>query len=186
MSNSNKFITDLYELEYKNLLSYARVVLGDSDIAQDVVQDTFHEAVRKADLLSKHPKPRAWLMEVLKHKIQHAKRERSNNAKMLVALEVNYRDDGVRLIDSKLELNQIVSRMQHCLDVEDFYIFRRYFFDNASHLQIAEELNITVWASRKRLERIRKEVKRQFPDREMKKIEKSKIICHFLIFLGMI
>lgn len=166
LSNSNKFIADLYELEYKNLLIYARVVLGDSEIAQDVVQDTFHEAVRKADLLSNHPKPRAWLMEVLKHKIQHAKRERSNNAKMLVALEVNYLDDAVHLIDSKLELNQVVSRMQQCLDGEDFYIFRRYFFDNASHLQIAEELNITVWSSRKRLERIRKEVRRQFSDRE--------------------
>lgn len=163
---NNKFIEDLYSTEYEILLHYARVVLDDPELAQDVVQDTFHEAVRKADLLQEHPKPCAWLMEVLKHKIQHAKRERVKAAKILVAARVNYSNSNLDFMDSRIELEQVAARMRQCLSPKDFYIFRRYFFASASHLQIAMELDITVWASRKRLERIRKEIKRQFPDKE--------------------
>lgn len=172
--------------EYSGLLRYAKIVLKDADYAQDVVQDTFHEAVRKADVLAVHPNPAAWLMQTLKFKIMYAKRERSNDAKHLISLEIALVPDKINLVDSKLELKEVVSFLRDVLSHEYFYIFQRYFFDGASHTQIAEELGITVWASRKRLERIRRELRNQFPERRSKNKKNFKVFCHLLFLLGML
>ena len=55
------------------------------------------------------------------------------------------------------------------LTQEEFYLLRRIVFESASHLEVAEELGISVWASQKRLERIRKKLEQAFPNRRRNK-----------------
>ena len=47
---------------------------------------------------------------------------------------------------------------------DDITLFRRIFIENVSHAEVAAELGITVWTSQKRLERIRKRIREEFPD----------------------
>ena len=47
---------------------------------------------------------------------------------------------------------------------DDITLFRRVIIENASHKEAAAELGITIWTSQKRLERIRKRIRDEFPD----------------------
>ena len=47
---------------------------------------------------------------------------------------------------------------------DDVVLFQRVIVDGKSHKDAAEELGITVWTSQKRIERMRKKIKEEFPD----------------------
>ena len=40
-------------------------MLRDQEQAKDIVQDTFHEALRRIDVVAKHENPGGWLMNVV-------------------------------------------------------------------------------------------------------------------------
>ena len=62
LPEQDAFIEKLYHEFFTQLWIYAKAALGDPEQAQEVVQDTFHEAVRHIDLLVVHDNPKGWLM----------------------------------------------------------------------------------------------------------------------------
>ena len=72
----DSFFEGLYYQYFKRLMVYANTALGDPERAQDVVQDTFHEALRRIDVVSVHENPGGWLMQTLKYKIRESERDR--------------------------------------------------------------------------------------------------------------
>ena len=67
---ANAFLEALYNANYERLYIYAENLLFNAAYAEEAVQETFFEAVRKQDALMRHAKPEAWLMETLKNKIR--------------------------------------------------------------------------------------------------------------------
>ena len=63
------------------------------------------------------------------------------------------------------------------LEVEEYRLLKRLIFDRASHLQVAREFHITVYASEKRLERIRDKLSAVFPGRRRKNRKKVEKDC---------
>ena len=59
----------------------------------------------------------------------------------------------------------IIERIKQALTPEEYLLLKRLTIDQASHLEVAQEVGISVYASQKRLERIRKKLKKVFPDR---------------------
>lgn len=173
METRESFIREIYLAEHDNLFKYAVTVFPNPHIAEELVQDTFCTAIEKYESLISHPNPKGWLITVLKHKIGHAKRDRAQYLKHFIQTEVELSGDYLSIIESKLELQSVLCRMNEVLTPEDYYIFKRFFLEEASHLQIAKELGISVWASQKRIERIRKVAKHQFPEKNCKKTPKS-------------
>ena len=53
MPDKNELVERLYRLHFKKLFIYANAVLRDPEQAKDVVQDTFHEALRRIDVFAK-------------------------------------------------------------------------------------------------------------------------------------
>ena len=66
--DQDRFIEQLHHDYFGKLTMYASASLKDQSRTQDVVQDTFHEAVRCIDVLMAHPNPGGWLMVTLKIK----------------------------------------------------------------------------------------------------------------------
>ena len=60
-------------------------------------------------------------------------------------------------------------KADQALAPEEYQLLKRLILDKASHLEVARELGITVYASQKRLERIRDKLRREFPEWEKKK-----------------
>ena len=61
LPEQDAFIEKLYHEFFTQLWIYAKAALGDPEQTQEVVQDTFHEAVRHIDILMAHDNPKGWL-----------------------------------------------------------------------------------------------------------------------------
>ena len=66
----------LYLAHVQKLLCYAQSQIQRREIAEELVQDTFHEAYLKFDRLRCHENPGGWLMQTLKNKAISWKRWR--------------------------------------------------------------------------------------------------------------
>lgn len=53
MPDEKVLVERLYRLYFKRLFIYANAVLRDQEQAKDIVQDTFHEALRRIDVICK-------------------------------------------------------------------------------------------------------------------------------------
>ena len=153
------FIERIYNENFEKLYFYAFSCVGNREIAEDLVIETFVCAVKKAPILLSHENPKGWLMEALKYEIKMYLRNVSRTPQMvpydtvaepsvsLPAIQENTEDD----ILYNTGLSDV--EQQEC---------RMYFLENLPHDRVAEELGITVSASQKRRERLRKKLKRKW------------------------
>lgn len=65
------FIKELYLSKYDKMLRVAQHLTGDTELSQDLVQDTFVWAMRRYNVLKTHPNPEAWLMLTLHNLIRN-------------------------------------------------------------------------------------------------------------------
>ena len=165
----------LYHLHFKKLYFYANSLLEDPERARDVVQDTFHEALRHIDTLARHENQAGWLMNTLKNKIRESERARRRYLRRFFSLDTDFPDrdalpDERAGAPPELPEEDPLDKIEKTLTPEEFYLLRRMIFEGASHLQVAQELDISVYASQKRLERIRDKLSAVFPGRRRKKL----------------
>ena len=84
---NNELIEALFREYYSLLLRYAKISLQNADLAQDVVQDVFHEALKHQGTLATHDNPGGWLMQTLKNKLRECKRQLGRMGTMFQSLE---------------------------------------------------------------------------------------------------
>ena len=93
MPDEKELVERLYRLYFKKLFIYASAVLRDQEQAKDIVQDTFHEALRRIDVVAKHENPGGWLMNVVKNKIKECERNRRRDLYCLLSLDADFPDE---------------------------------------------------------------------------------------------
>lgn len=174
LPEQTKFLEGLYREYFNKLVLYATSELEDKVKAQDIVQDTFHAAILHIDNLMTHENPGGWLMQTVKNKVKESRRTQRRYIRQFVSLDSDVFIELIQSIDSNPELSELyytstVEKIRTTLTGNEFYVLKRYVFDHASHMEIANELGISVWASQKRLERIRKKLFNAFPERKKKK-----------------
>ena len=170
LPDQDKLLSQLYQDHFGKLTMYALAVLKNESRAQDAVQDTFHEAITHIDILIQHPNPSGWLMVTLKNKIKEYQRETQKYMLRFLSLSSDLLiEPGQHNPQIEQQLNAdgppIIERIKQALTPEEYLLLKRLTIDQASHLEVAQELGISVYASQKRLERIRKKLKKVFPDR---------------------
>lgn len=168
------FLEKQYRENFPRLLSYAAAILENNSLAMDVVQDTFHTAIAKINILMVHENPNGWLMETLKNKIRDQIRLRRRYAARFVAYE-DYEafiaSPGTYPYSGEIPepVPVIWSKVEKALTPEDCHLLKRIVLDGCSHREVAEELQISIWASQKRLQRIRIALTDIFPEYAHKK-----------------
>ena len=168
MPDKNELVERLYRLHFKKLFIYANAVLRDPEQAKDVVQDTFHEALRRIDVFAKHENPGGWLMNTLKNKLKENERTRRRDLLRLLSLDADFPDES----NLPEELVAAQPEPQEESVIEEYQLLKRLVFDRASHLEVAQEFGISVYASQKRLERIREKLYTVFPERKKRRKKK--------------
>lgn len=161
------FLEMLYRESFTQLWIYAKAALEDPEQAQEVVQDTFHEAVRHIDILMAHKNPKGWLMNVLKKKIMHARRSMNRYILRFISL-----DSALEFTSSALSIDNSTSsnvqdtlkEIRRVLSKEEWTLLRKITLEKQPYKNVAKELGITVWTCQKRIERIRKKLKQYFAD----------------------
>lgn len=164
------FLANLHRTYFNRLTIYARARLKNTDKAKDVVQDAFHDATRNIELLYNHENPLAWLTKSVKLKIQFENRTYQRYINRFISLEISNVDEPASDADpvedavEAREASTVWEKVDAALKPEELKFLKRYVFGRASHKQLAEEFGITVWHSQKKLERIRKKLKKIYPD----------------------
>lgn len=174
LPEQDALIEKLYYENFRKLTLYAMSVVKNEDRAKDIVQDTFHEAIKHIDQLMTHENPAGWLMVTTKYKIQESERSRNRYLLRFLSLDTDVTEAQLSRHQETIE-DHIANvpfpfeKIEQALTPDEFKLLTRFVFDKASHLTIAQEFGISVYASQKRLERIRKKLYETFPERAPKK-----------------
>lgn len=163
-SEQGVFLEELYRKYLNVLAAYARSSLENPTKAQDVVQDTFHQAAVDVETLMTHKNPGGWLMQTVKNKVKESKREERKYARYFLSLD-SHESIGQGTFDEELSEENIppIEKIRQALTDEEFHLLECIAFRKASHLDMARELDISVWTSQKRWERIKKKLSKLFP-----------------------
>ena len=168
-SEQDEFIERLHHEHFPKLFYYAKSKISDPSQAEEVIQDTFLEAVKQIEKLMAHEKPAGWLIKTLQHKMQEFERDRRKELKRFLSLDTGLLVEPAAPEPPEPEedgAEKVKGRVQSALSEEEWYLLKRITLEKATHMEVAKELGITVWAGQKRLERIRKKLQKEFPDRK--------------------
>ncbi len=175
LPEQDMFIERLHRKYFRKLTLYAISALRGPTKAQDVVQDAFHEAVLHINDLMAHENPGGWLMKTVKNKIRDSERAHRRYICRFLSLDTDISAEQLPSNGLTLELSDSddilpMETIEQTLTAEENQLLKRIILNKASHLEVAQELGITVYASQKRLERIRDKLGKAFPERKKKKI----------------
>lgn len=174
LPEQDEFIERLHRKYFRKLTLYAMSALRDSSKAQDIVQDAFHEALLHIDDLMSHENPGGWLMETVKYKIRDSERAHRRYIRRFLSLDTDIPAERALWSEPTAEFCEPdevlpIEKIERALTREEYQLLKRLILDKASHLEVAKELGITVYASQKRLERIRGKLYKAFPEQKKKK-----------------
>lgn len=159
------FFESLYQSNFDRLVIYARAQLNDTFEAEEVVQDTFYTVLQQKERLRHHENPKAYLISVLKYKIREYKRARNRYLKIFLSLNYDFLPEIPAPSNPyPVSISGIMELARETLTEDEWRIFQRYVLNGYGHLKIAKEMDISVWASQKRLERIRRKLQDVLPD----------------------
>lgn len=150
-------ISTLYHEMFPMLLAYARSALGDGDMAEEAVQETFCVACKRQRELTESTNPRGWLVNTLKNVIRQLRRDRAREAALLAALTAQQdgEDNSAR---SGTDPDLLYSDLQHD---PDYLLLKRLALDQYTIAKLAAELGISVEACKKRVQRARRRLQKR-------------------------
>ena len=161
------FLEELYRELFPKLWRYALTALRDPERAREVVQDTFHEAVRRIDVLMEHGNPRGWLMETLKNKIKRAERDFNHYVLHFLSLhsDLAQEDRALAAEDPVFPGTvDILREIRDFLPPDDWELLREIALEKRTYLTVSRELGINVWTCQKRVQSIREKLRKHFQE----------------------
>jgi len=140
------------------MFAYALSVLQNKDLAEEAVQDAFCILCTKANEALKKENPHGWLMCVLQNVMRNMNRQRMMmNRLIMTSLQVEnleeilvYDEENVDILYGDISVRA------------DFQLLKRVVLDNYTMLEAAEEFGITVDACKKRVQRIKKLLRKNY------------------------
>lgn len=155
MESWKETVEKLYKEMYPALHVYALRVLEDEALAEEAVQDAFCIACARREQFLSSPNREGWIMLTLKHVMQNLLRAQVK-LKKLLSLEV-----GEGLPAPAPELVSVDVLFGDLAGSEDFQLLKRVALDQCTMLELSQELNISVEACKKRVQRARKRLQKR-------------------------
>ncbi|KGL62402.1 RNA polymerase sigma-70 factor [Polaribacter sp. Hel1_85] len=155
--NTDKWIDNYADYMY----NYAVVRVNNSDLAKDLVQDTFFAGLKSAKNFQGKSTERTWLISILKRKIIDHYRK-INSKKGQAEVRMNFYDDGENegnwleervpqswdnQSEKTIENQELKSQLESCIDaLPEKYglVFRMKTIQEFETEEICKELNITA------------------------------------------
>ena len=157
-SSSQEQIEVLYREMYPILFGYAKNALKEPQLAEEAVQDVFLIACAKSDTFLRSGNPKGWLMKALQFVIRNTVRQQAKMKKM-TAMSLNSEES---VLLSAYDEGDIDALYENLATREDFQLFKKIVLDHYSMKEAAEEFHINVEACKKRVQRIRVFLRKNF------------------------
>lgn len=151
------FIEKIYCKEANLLFQYAKITLGNVSIAEEAVQETFIVVCIKHKKMIASPNPEGWVMNTHKYVCKNIQRTRNYYLKKILLL------DEMEHLTSYTEATfDEISDLENYVSPNDFMILKKIILDGYSYKDLAQELDITIGACRKRFHRAKQRFQRNF------------------------
>ena len=141
------------------MFTFAMGQLKDKDLAMEAVQETFAIACKRSEYIILSENPEGWLMEALKNVILHIKRELAYMQKLYLRFEIH--DKAEYITDENVDI--MYSDLVH---ESDFNMLKRAALERLSMKELSEELNISVAACKKRLQRTKERMRKALGEKD--------------------
>lgn len=147
----DEIIEKLFRAHFNELEIHAYRYLGDWNQAQIAAQDAFHTACEKIDDLMDSPNPIGWLKNTVRNTARNMIKIRNRQIKLFFSIEeLSYEALATVPDETTTDLMEECAKL---VSETDLYLLKRIAVDGASYIEMAEELGITMWACRKRVQR---------------------------------
>ena len=159
-------VNQLFQDHYQHLFRFVLRYVRNSADAEDVVQNTFIEAMRCADRFSGLSKPSTWLFGIALNLARN--QVRRNCADLYETVEDGFME---QIVDQHANPADLIESRQITLKVENLLsslpskirdTFDAVVHGDSTYEEAAEFLHIPVGTVRSRVSRVRAEVRRQF------------------------
>lgn len=159
-AEDSEMIKALYKKYYRILMSYACKACENRMAAEDLVQDTFHFAMRREGLakLKKSKNPGGWLMRVLQYKFKEYGRR---------VLKRDYQDiedytQMLATVESRYGIAELEMVLDKVFTPHEWMLFNMYFIERRSAKEMAEIEGITETNFKVRMCRLRQRIVEEF------------------------
>ncbi len=143
MEEAAEAIERLYRAQGPVILGYLRGMVGSSNSAQDLLQQTFLEVLRRPEKLDRAVSPRAWLFGVARRLALNSYRRRENTTSLPAQLEARNRTEDSRIEIMRQAIANLPLPMQETLELR--------LSRDLSYQEIATVLEIPIGTVRSRL-----------------------------------
>ena len=160
-----KFVEELYKENYNKVLNMVRKDTLCGFMAEDIVQDAFTEAVRKAEIVYTHENPGGWLMETAKYKTMSVHRRVQKRALMEtedILMEIKGYEADYGLVELHMVMDEV-------LNEHELMLLHMFYYAGYSVRELAKMEGITEGNFKVRMLRIRNKVKQALKDKKKRK-----------------
>lgn len=152
----DKFLKELMEETYDRVYIFIGRKQKDRNFVEDVVQETFLEAYRKADFLMNHPNRMGWLYTTARNKMMKMAIKRKETCSLEReedhTEEIEFKETVYNEIELAETLRTSVSKREYEM-VCDYYL-KGYTYE-----EIADKYGIDVGSIRMRMSRVKKKLR---------------------------
>ena len=146
-------IERLYFDLFAQMTAYANSVLKNRALAEESVQETFRIACMKPEALCASPNPKGWLLLTLKNVLNNTVRSMASASRLTEKIKMTYEPAISDSTDLRLLYGTLADR-------EEFRLIRSL-SEGKTILELARELDISVEACKKRVQRARAYLKKR-------------------------
>lgn len=147
----------MYIRSYDMLFAYAVTLLGNAATAEEAVQESFRIACMKPEALIRSDNPVGWMVNTMKHSVRNIKR---THLRRRIGATLSLDDDEVCL-DQPGRLDEYADvEFSDLMTDEEYRMMKWHVLLNVSIKDIAEAMDISEEACKKRIQRTKKRVRK--------------------------
>lgn len=144
------YLQELYEQYASPLVRYIYRYVGNSALAEDLMQETFLTALVKLENVRRHPAPLSWLFRTAWNLTM---REREKLRRTIPC-------EGLEQMSAPPEIG-LTALLPRDISADDAWLLERYYGDQLAVADLSRRLGITQSACKMRLLRLRERLKAQ-------------------------
>lgn len=168
-----KLVAELYIKHNEKMVADAYSMVGNNQLAHDIVAKTFYVALIKADILYEHPKKLSWLYKVMYNKVKEVYHTgyitdefTGNKIKIVEQLYANINqflentsiESPYDEVNAKIDNEEPLGSYKGYLRSKEYEFIRQRFENDKTLLETAEELGISYDSSRHLWVRIKNKI----------------------------
>lgn len=145
----------MYIRSYDMMFAYAVTLLGNASTAEEAVQETFRIACMKPEALIQSENPMGWLVNTVKHSVRNIKRTQVRR-RIGAVLSLDKVEEHLAVP----EAGYAAAEMSNLMTDEEYRVLNWHVLLNVPIKDIAESMNISEEACKKRIQRTKKRVRK--------------------------